>query len=125
MIVGRGGGSTEDLWAFNAECVAHAIYTSRIPVVSAVGHEIDLTIADLVADRRALTPSEAAERVVPDRLEVLGELEAARARLRALLVHRLELARARLGQLTGRPCLARPAEQVRELGRRLDELGGR
>src|SRR5262245_54917644 len=74
MIVGRGGGSTEDLWAFNEECVARAIYLSAIPVVSAVGHEVDLTIADLVADCRALTPTEAATRVVPDLEEMLQYL---------------------------------------------------
>jgi exodeoxyribonuclease VII large subunit len=125
LVLVRGGGSLEDLWPFNEEVVAHAIYRSRLPVVTGIGHEDDLTIADLVADRRALTPSEAAERVVPDRLEVLGEVESARARLSSLLGHRLELARARLEQLAGRPCLARPLERLRELERRLDELAGR
>ncbi len=67
LIVGRGGGSLEDLWPFNEEIVATAIFQSRIPIVTGVGHEDDLTIADMVADQRALTPSEAAERVVPDR----------------------------------------------------------
>jgi exodeoxyribonuclease VII large subunit len=71
MIIGRGGGSLEDLWAFNEEIVARAIYHSRIPIVSAVGHEIDYTIADFVADRRAPTPSAAAEIVVPDRRELI------------------------------------------------------
>src|SRR5439155_25440004 len=72
MIVGRGGGSLEDLWAFNEVAVADAIFRSAIPVVSAVGHETDVTIADLVADRRGLTPSEAATSVVPDRRELLA-----------------------------------------------------
>ncbi|PSQ74449.1 MAG: hypothetical protein BRD39_01965 [Bacteroidetes bacterium QH_9_64_21] len=70
LIVGRGGGSTEDLWAFNEEVVARAIAASDLPVVSAVGHESDVTIADLVADERAATPSMAAELVVPDRRDV-------------------------------------------------------
>src|SRR5260370_5819922 len=96
IIVGRGGGSLEDLWAFNAECVAQAIYRSRIPIVSAVGHEIDVTIADLVADCRALTPSEAAERVVPHCQELLEYLRGVERQLRSLLLQRLGLAKARL-----------------------------
>src|SRR5205807_4700814 len=112
MIVGRGGGSVEDLWAFNAECVARAIFESRIPVVSAVGHEIDLTIADLVADCRALTPSEAAERVVPDRAEVLEWLTGLEGRFRALLRRSLEVSRTRLADLAGRPCFRRPLERI-------------
>jgi exodeoxyribonuclease VII large subunit len=122
MIVGRGGGSAEDLWAFNAECVAHAIYESRIPVISAVGHEIDLTIADLVADRRALTPSEAAELVVPHRQEFLENLQAVESQIRLYLVRRLESARSRLEDLKQRRCFRLPLEAVQELGRRLDEL---
>jgi exodeoxyribonuclease VII large subunit len=125
LIVGRGGGSTEYLWAFNAECVAHAIHASRIQVVSAVGHEIDLTIADLVADHRALTPSEAAERVVPSRDELLEGLRGLAAHLRTRLEQRLELARTRLGHLAERRSFRQPLERVRDLERRLDEAGAR
>ena len=70
ILMGRGGGSNEDLAAFNAESVANAIFAAKSPVISAVGHEIDVTIADLVADKRALTPSEAAELATPDRVEL-------------------------------------------------------
>ncbi len=125
LIVGRGGGSLEDLWPFNEECVAHAIYTSRIPVVSGVGHEDDLTIADMVADFRALTPSEAAERVVPDRAEVLKWLDGLEGRFRGLLLRRLEVARGKLDDLAGRACFRRPLEWVREEERRLDDWGER
>jgi exodeoxyribonuclease VII large subunit len=125
ILLARGGGSLEDLWPFNEEVVAHAIYRSRVPVVTGIGHEDDLTIADLVADRRALTPSEAAERVVPDRLEVLAGLERSGAQLRSLLVRVVELARGRLGQLEGRPCFRRPLDRLREAERRIDELAER
>lgn len=122
LILARGGGSLEDLWPFNEEVVAHAIYRSKLPVVSGIGHEDDLTIADLVADRRALTPTEAAERSVPDRREVLTSLERSRNQLRTLLLRKLELSRARLERLEGRPCLKRPLERVREQERTVDEL---
>jgi exodeoxyribonuclease VII large subunit len=125
LVVGRGGGSLEDLWPFNEECVAHAIYTSRIPVVSGVGHEDDLTIADMVADCRALTPSEAAERVVPHQAEVLKWLDGLEGRFRALLLRRLEVARNRLADLAGRACFRRPLERLREEERRLDDWGER
>ncbi|MCU0650635.1 MAG: exodeoxyribonuclease VII large subunit, partial [Candidatus Omnitrophica bacterium] len=82
LIVGRGGGSIEDLWAFNEEIVARAIYASRIPVISAVGHERDVTISDLVADRRAATPSVAAEIVIPRQEDLKSRLEEARTRLK-------------------------------------------
>ena len=125
MIVGRGGGSTEDLWAFNAECVAHAIYTSRIPVISAVGHEIDLTIADLVADCRALTPSEAAERVVPHCEEIRESLRDVEEKLRTRLTQRLDNARTRLQDLAQRRSFRLPLEGIRERERRLDDWADR
>jgi exodeoxyribonuclease VII large subunit len=120
ILLGRGGGSLEDLWAFNEEPVAQAIFRSRIPVVSGVGHEDDLTIADLVADVRALTPSEAAERVVPDRAELLGWLEQAAGRLKAFLLRGVQTARERLTDLADRRCFRAPLDRVREERVRLE-----
>jgi exodeoxyribonuclease VII large subunit len=126
MIVGRGGGSLEDLWPFNEEIVADAIYRSRIPVVSGVGHETDLTIADLVADVRALTPSEAAEKVTtPSLAEVLDQLEGCARQLKTSLLKRLELARLRLDDLSRRRCFRQPLERVHEHEQRLDEWSER
>jgi exodeoxyribonuclease VII large subunit len=125
LVLARGGGSLEDLWPFNEEVVARAIFNSVIPVVTGVGHEDDLTIADLVADLRALTPTHAAQQVVPDRAELLGALASVEDRLRALLSGHLELARARLEQLASRPCLRRPTEPIRERERRLDDWAER
>ncbi len=125
LIVGRGGGSLEDLWAFNEEVVADAIFRSLIPVVSGVGHEDDFTIADHVADVRALTPSEAAERVVPDGTKVLDWLAELDTRLRQLLMRRLELARGRLDDLARRRCFREPLERVRDEERQLDDFGER
>jgi exodeoxyribonuclease VII large subunit len=125
LILGRGGGSIEELWTFNEECVAQAIYGSCIPVVTGIGHEDDLTIADLVADLRALTPTEAAERVVPERAKVLEWLTGLEARLRSCLARSLEVARARLDELAARPCLRRPLDRLRDEERRLDDYGDR
>jgi exodeoxyribonuclease VII large subunit len=102
IILARGGGSLEDLWAFNAEIVARAIFSSRLPVVTAIGHEIDVTVADLVADRRALTPSEAGELCVPDAREVRRRLDGLRARLAVAARGQLEQARATLNHLADR-----------------------
>jgi exodeoxyribonuclease VII large subunit len=121
VILARGGGSTEDLWAFNEEIVAHAIHDSRVPVVSAVGHEIDLTLADLVADRRALTPSEAAELVVPNREELLEGVRGLEARMRELLLARCQGAWQRLQDLAERRAFRLPLERVRDQERRLDD----
>ncbi|MBS0260513.1 MAG: exodeoxyribonuclease VII large subunit [Planctomycetes bacterium] len=122
VITGRGGGSLEDLWAFNEEVVARAIYDCRIPVVSAVGHEIDVTVADLVADVRALTPSEAAELVVPHRDAVEAELTKLQQHLSKALVSQAAAARSRLDALASRRVLTRPAERLHDLARAVDDL---
>jgi len=125
IVIGRGGGSVEDLWAFNEEAVADAIFQSRIPIVSAIGHEIDVTIADLVADRRALTPSEAIIAVTPDQHEIARGLRNARQRLDDGIRHRITLARQRVVELSQRRALKLPLERLREQERRLDEWKAR
>lgn len=108
LIVGRGGGSLEDLWAFNDEQVAYAIYESKIPIVSAVGHEPDVTIADYVADLRAATPSNGAELAVPDREALLQNLDAMSAAMASALNRQLKLATQRLEALAASPALRSP-----------------
>jgi exodeoxyribonuclease VII large subunit len=125
LVVTRGGGSLEDLWAFNEEPVVRAIFASRVPVVSAVGHEIDVTLSDLVADVRALTPSEAAERVVPSAEEILARLRQYQDRLLAAIRSRTSAARSRLEAIARHRTFRRPRERIRELERRLDELASR
>ncbi len=125
LVVARGGGSLEDLWSFNEEIVVRAIHASRIPVVSGVGHEIDVTLADLVADVRALTPSEAAERVVPAADEIAAHLAQQQSRLTAALRNRAITARMRVENLASRRPLRRPLDQIHELAQRLDELSSR
>lgn len=102
IIAGRGGGSLEDLWPFNEEIVARAIYHSRLPVISAVGHEVDVTIADHVADRRALTPSEAGEIAAPDGAQIAMLLGRTRDRLDRALALKSRSARDQLDRLSGR-----------------------
>lgn len=121
IIVGRGGGSIEDLWAFNDERVARAIFASRKPVVSAVGHETDVTIADLVADLRAPTPSAAAELVVPEVGELLGRVEALARHARTALRERLRHARGQLAEILARPPMRNPRTLVEQWTQRLDE----
>ena len=106
IVVARGGGSLEDLWTFNEEIVARAIAASRVPVVSAIGHEIDVTLADLAADRRALTPSEAGEVCVPDGREVALHLDRLADRLRLAGQAQLDDARDQLDRLAQRARLA-------------------
>jgi exodeoxyribonuclease VII large subunit len=125
IIVGRGGGSVEDLWPFNEEVVAQAIFRSRVPVVSAVGHEIDVTVADMVADARAATPTDAAALLTPDRQELLAGLLDAGRRLDAAVWQRLRDARKELDAMASRRALRLPLERVRDQERRLDEIGER
>ncbi|HOJ47305.1 MAG TPA: exodeoxyribonuclease VII large subunit [Bacillota bacterium] len=108
IIIGRGGGSIEDLWAFNNESLARAIFACETPVISAVGHEIDFTIADFVADRRAPTPSAAAEIAVPDANELKIKFENVQARLSSLLKRQIENLRRQLKLLADRPVLQNP-----------------
>ncbi len=145
LIVGRGGGSIEDLWAFNEEPVARAIYASKVPVISAVGHEIDFTIADFVADLRAPTPSAAAELVVKDKNDIAAVLEGNWARLNqalsgmtekyrerlswlgktglaAALKKTVEVYKERISSLRKNRVLSRPAELIDELRQELDDL---
>jgi len=125
MIVGRGGGSLEDLWAFNEEMVARAIYASRIPIISAVGHEIDITISDLVADVRAATPTAAAELVVPSRSEVVEQIEMIAGRFRRIVGHRMDIARSDLIGLERFELFRRPMAAVDRSRQQVDELAAR
>jgi exodeoxyribonuclease VII large subunit len=125
LVVGRGGGSIEDLWCFNEEPVVRAIAASRVPVVSAVGHEIDVTLADLAADVRALTPSEAAERVIPSADELTARLRQFERRMVASLRGQAAAARRYLEQIAKSRVLRDPRVLLYDRARRLDELEAR
>jgi exodeoxyribonuclease VII large subunit len=122
LIVGRGGGSLEDLWAFNEEPVARAMAASDIPIISAVGHEIDYTIADFVADLRAPTPSVAAELVVRSADELRQQLQACLARLHTVVQHTLQHAQQSLDHLTACRSLREPHRLVETLQQQVDDL---
>jgi len=122
LIVGRGGGALEDLWAFNEEIVARAIYKSCIPVVSAVGHEIDFSISDFVADVRAPTPSAAAEQVVHDRIELHKAISHHYLRIYRSLRQKLIREKEKLTAFRHRYAFHQPLDRVRENRQRLDEI---
>jgi exodeoxyribonuclease VII large subunit len=122
MIVGRGGGSLEDLWAFNEEAVARAIFDSEIPVVSAVGHEIDFTISDFVADARAATPSAAAQMVVPERDTMLEQIETNTGKLATTLDSLIGRLKQRLKSIEESYGFRRPLDIITQRSQKLDEL---
>ncbi len=125
LIVGRGGGSLEDLWAFNEEVLARAIFNSKIPVISAVGHEVDVTVADLVADARASTPTKAGVVAVPDMQEVLGQLISMEHRLTGQTKAMVKLAQQNLEIILANAVFRNPLLLVQNAEQQLDELATR
>jgi exodeoxyribonuclease VII large subunit len=122
LIVGRGGGSIEDLWAFNEEVVARAIFRSKIPIISAVGHEVDFCISDFVADMRAPTPSAAAELAVPNGTELNQKLVSSIERIYFRITEKIESHREQLKHLTQSYGFRRPVDLIHQYQQRLDEL---
>ncbi len=122
LVIGRGGGSLEDLWCFNEELVVRAVAACPLPTVSAVGHEIDVTLCDLAADVRALTPSEAAERIVPSRDDIYESLTKVQHRLDSLLLHRLSQSEMRLKSIVSRPVFQSPERLLETPTQLLDDL---
>ena len=121
LIVGRGGGSMEDLWAFNEEIVVRSIAASRIPVISSVGHETDFTLADFAADKRAATPTQAAILAVPDTATLLEKIEQNRQRLENALLNQLKHSVAVYDRLVGSPLLRHPSRLLERSEERLDK----
>lgn len=122
VIVGRGGGAIEELWSFNEESVAREIFSSRIPVISAVGHEIDFTVADFVADKRAATPSEAAEFVVPDKREIEKNLQSLELRMRQNVLKTIEYHRKRLQSIEKSILFRTPTGLIDQYRQTVDEI---
>ncbi len=122
LIIGRGGGSVEDLWAFNEEVVARSIYASEIPVISAVGHEIDLTISDFVADRRAPTPSAAAEMVVANKVDLVSRLSSLNVRISRSINSRIELFRERQENTQHRLLSRDGTDKIHSFQQNIDDL---
>ena len=122
LVVTRGGGSAEDLWSFNDEELVRTIANCPLPVISAVGHEIDVTLSDLVADVRALTPSEAGELVVPEKQHLTNSLSDLQLRIRTALIRRIEMAREQLRSIESRRVLKEPDHLLNVARRNVDEL---
>lgn len=122
LLLVRGGGSLEDLWSFNEEVVARAIVLSNIPVVSGVGHEVDVTIADFAADHRAATPSAAAELITPNQQDILYQLQSLQARLTRLMQNQLQQLRQQLQWAQKRLQMQHPESQLHQQSQQLDEL---
>jgi exodeoxyribonuclease VII large subunit len=124
VVLTRGGGSIEDLWSFNEEAVCRAIYHCPVPVVCGVGHEVDVTLADFVADVRALTPSDAALRIVPDQTEIRRQLNHLKQQLATRLESVFQRAQQSLNHFAHRPVLNSPLEPIRSKAMELDRLQG-
>ncbi len=125
IIIGRGGGSLEDLWAFNEEKVVHAIAASKLPIVSAVGHEVDFTLSDFASDLRAPTPSAAAEMTIPETTEIKNGICRVKKNLKRLILLKIEKIQNQLGDSKRRLFLNRPLEIIKQRFQRLDEFEGR